>query len=297
MKKNYKQIIAFIALTFTICTQVTAQDIEFTFENSQNTNDGTYDYYEVDVMIKTINSTADFKLGSGQLYFTYNTAAFGENVKANNTIETSQANPDYICGQDLDAAAAAAIYGTFTVNDNTTNRVSWAFSQTFSSSTFAANNVTSAAKKLMHLKFKYTDVMEDPMVAFEDSDVFDDQFFTACGPDSGGPFESADCSNHAGTQLMNDSFNSLGSTLSTTDVLLTENDVKIYPNPVKDVLQIRNTTEIQIDKVEIYNMLGKRIKVIQKPQKSINVSQLSKGIYLLYIISENGKTTKRIMKK
>jgi hypothetical protein len=296
MKKNYKQIIALIALTFTICTQVIAQDIEFTFENAQNTNDGTNDYYEVDVMIKTINSTADFKLGSGQLYFTYNTAAFGDNVKANNAIETSQANPDYICGQNVDAAAAA-IYGTFTVNDNTTNRVSWAFSQTFSSSTFAANNVISTAKKLMHLKFKYTDVMEDPMVAFEDSDVFDDQFFTACGPDSGGPFESADCSNHAGTQLINDSFNSSGSTLSTTDVLLTENDIKIYPNPVKDALQIKNTSEIQIDKVEIYNMLGKRIQVIQKPKNSINVSQLSKGIYLLKLITEKGSSTKRIMKK
>ena len=296
MKKNYKQIIAFIALTLTMFTQVMGQDIEFTFENAQNTNDGTNDYYEVDVMLKTINSTADFKLGSGQLYFTYNTAAFGENVKANNTIETSQANPDYICGQNVDAAAAA-IYGTFTVNDNTTNRVSWAFSQTFSSSTFAANNVTSTAKKLVHLKFKYTNVAEDPMVAFEASDVFDDQFFTACGPDSGGAFESADCSNHAGTQLTNDSFNSSGSTLSTSDVLLTENDIKIYPNPVIDVLQIRNTTDIGIDKVEIYNVLGKKIQVISKPKNFIKTSQLSKGIYLLKLITEKGSVTKRIVKK
>lgn len=294
MKKNFKQIAAFIALTLTIFTQVAAQDIEFTFENPQNTNDGTNDYYEVDVMIKTINNTSAFKLGSGQLYFTYNTAAFGDNVKANSAIVTTQPNPDYICGQNVDAAAAA-IYGTFTVNDNTANRVSWAFSQTFSSSTFAANNVTSTAKKLVHLKFKYTNAMEAPMVAFEDSDVFDDQFFTACGPDSGGPFASADCSNHTGIQLTNDSFNSSGSTLTTTDVLLTENDIKIYPNPVKDAFTINLTNTINLEKVELYDILGKI--VLKSKEEKIVVSQLPAAIYLVRITTNKGVMVSRIKKE
>lgn len=294
--KNYKQILASLALTVMTITQVLAQDIEFSFANAQNTNDGTNDYYEVDVMIKTINSTADFKLGSGQLYFTYNTAAFGDNVKANNAIETSQPNPDYICGQYVDAAAAG-IYGTFTINDNTTNRVSWAFSQTFSSSTFAANNVTSTAKKLVHLKFKYTNISENPMVAFEDSDVFDDQFFTACGPASGGPFESADCSNNAGTQLINDSFNSAGATLSVIDVLLAENTIKLYPNPVKDFLQISNHQNIKIDKIEIYNVIGKKIKIFKNDLETLDVSKISEGIYLVKITSDKGSIISRVIKK
>lgn len=295
MIKNYKKTLALVAIAFLAFAQTNAQDIEFTFENAQKTNDGTNDYYEVDVMIKTINNTESFKLGSGQLYFTYNTAAFGENVKANNVLETSQPNPDYICGQFVDAAAAG-IYGTFTVNDNTSNRVSWAFSQTFSSSTFADSNVTNVAKKLVHLKFKYENAMEDPMVVFEDSDVFDDQFFTACGPDSGGPFESADCSNHAGTQIINDSFNSLGSTLSISNIILIENNVKLYPNPVKDVLHIESI-DSNIKKVEIYNILGKKIKSIEKPKRTINFFEFSKGVYLMKIITEKGNFIKKVMKK
>ena len=71
------------------------QDIHFTFANAQNTNDGSNDFYEVDVLIK---STVDFKLGSGLLYFNYNTAAFGPNVSANGKLEYTQPT-GYILGE------------------------------------------------------------------------------------------------------------------------------------------------------------------------------------------------------
>jgi hypothetical protein len=124
-----------------------AQDIHFTFANAQNTNSDGNDYYEVDVMMQTINTTGSFKLGSGQLYFTYNTAAFGTNVNASSSFEVTQED-SYTCGQGIDLVASIKIYGGFTTNDNTTSRVSWAFSQTFSSSTFAADNINEEAKKL-----------------------------------------------------------------------------------------------------------------------------------------------------
>ena len=37
-----------------VVTISNAQDIHFTFANAQNTNDGSNDFYEVDVMIQTI---------------------------------------------------------------------------------------------------------------------------------------------------------------------------------------------------------------------------------------------------
>ena len=58
MKKN---TISLIVLLVSITT-FQAQDINFSFHNAINTNDGTNDFYEVDVMIE---STADFKLGQG----------------------------------------------------------------------------------------------------------------------------------------------------------------------------------------------------------------------------------------
>ena len=72
---------------------------------------------------------------------------------------------------------------------------------------------------------------------------------------------------------------------------------KLYPNPVENILQIRNSMDVKIDKIEIYTLLGKRVNTIIEPQKSIDISHLSKGIYLLSIITEKGKTTKRIVKK
>ena len=72
--------------------------------------------------------------------------------------------------------------------------------------------------------------------------------------------------------------------------------IKLYPNPVNDVLQISNTTDISIDRIEIYNVLGARVQVIKKPQNTINVSSLSNGMYLLKLYTEKGSTTKRIVK-
>lgn len=220
-----KKITFFWVNIFLFCSiHLFAQDIEFTFENAQNTNDGSNDFYEVDVMVSTINSTGTFKLGSGQLYFNYNTSAFGTNVNLNNAIEVTYPNAGgYICGQGIDFSSAIAIYSSFTINDNTSSRVSWAFSQNFAASTFAADNITDTPKKLCHLKLKYIDVNLDPMVCFESSPVFIDQFFTACGPYSGSGFETADCTAFPPTQLIEDFYDcsNYSPTINCGDVVTT----------------------------------------------------------------------------
>ncbi len=203
-----KKKLPLILLLF-ISTIVLGQDLNFTFVNAHNTNVGMLDYYEADIYI---SSTVDFKLGTGQLYFNYNTAAFGDNVDANNGIEfTAPDGEGYICGQGVDVASAAKIYSGFIVNDNTDLIVSVAFTQTFSSSTFAANNVTSIPTKLFHIKIKYTDVNEDPMVNFDVSkNDATDTFFTACGSAGGGPFDAEDCVNVPGVQIFGLAVDSTG---------------------------------------------------------------------------------------
>ncbi|WP_200799168.1 hypothetical protein, partial [Tenacibaculum agarivorans] len=175
-----KLLLAIISL---ISATSFAQNISFTFVNARNTNDGTDDYYEADIYIA---SDTDFILGSGQIYFNYNTAAFGENVKTsgNFTMET----PD---GCILDTAFGTGIfdpvgYKDFIVNDNTTSRVSTSFQQSSSEFAFTAfgisSNVTSTPSHLYSIKFKYVDTNESPNVTFEATDLFTGQFFTACGP-------------------------------------------------------------------------------------------------------------------
>ena len=74
MKNNYLTYVkSFTTLAFILIGLISfSQNIQFTFANAQNTNDGANDYYEVDVMIQTIDGQSDFKLGSGQIYFNYN---------------------------------------------------------------------------------------------------------------------------------------------------------------------------------------------------------------------------------
>lgn len=296
MKQNYRNtnsaLVTLLALFIGLLSY--SQDIHFTFENAQNTNDGSNDFYEVDVMIQTINSTGTFKLGSGQLYFTYSTSAFGNNVFANGSFTVSQPNPDYICGQYIDAAAAS-LYGVFTVNDNTASRVSWAFSQVFSSSTFAADNVTATATKLCHLKVKYLDVNQDPMFLFEDGGTYDDQFYTACGSAASGLFDPADCGAFAGTQLVNDTFDSGGATLSNKGFeLLT--GITIYPNPTKDILYIKGDVS-KIKSMEVYSILGERVMQINENFNEINLANLQSAMYFLRLNTDAAFATYRIVKE
>jgi hypothetical protein len=72
---------------------------------------------------------------------------------------------------------------------------------------------------------------------------------------------------------------------------------KIYPNPTKgNRLYFEMKKDIQ---VAIYNVLGKLIKTekVLTTKKNIDVSTLSKGIYLIKIASENQFTTKKFIKR
>jgi hypothetical protein len=69
----------------------------------------------------------------------------------------------------------------------------------------------------------------------------------------------------------------------------------ISPNPAKDALNISSSNIIK--QVSIYNINGSLIKVIQDNTHSINVSELSKGMYILVIKTENRITRNRFIKE
>ena len=91
-----------------------------------------------------------------------------------------------------------------------------------------------------------------------------------------------------------DGIGSHTSTLSTNDALF--NTFKIYPNPTNGNKIYFNLN--QDVKVTIYNVLGKLIQTenMNANTNSINISTLSKGMYILKINSENQFITKKIIK-
>ena len=86
---------------------------------------------------------------------------------------------------------------------------------------------------------------------------------------------------------------SVNSTLGTKESFL-EKRISIYPNPVKHILTV--DAKIQLTKVEVYSILGKKVKEIHSDFKNIQTHNLPKGIYIVKIYSENEFTTKKILK-
>jgi hypothetical protein len=85
-------------------------------------------------------------------------------------------------------------------------------------------------------------------------------------------------------------FNSINGTLI-TESFVNKNSFKIYPNPVSNILTIENLFAYNLH-LEVFNPLGQI--VLEQNQNtsstSLNVSNLSKGLYLLNITSEDNKT-------
>ncbi|PIA79374.1 hypothetical protein BFR04_00545 [Gaetbulibacter sp. 4G1] len=288
MKQHYK-FLQQIVLLFSIVavTSISAQNIQFTFANAQNTNDGTNDFYEADIMIQTIGGLADFKLGSGQLYFNYNTAAFGTNVRASNKIEiTASPSPDYFLGEKI---GFTDFYDISVINDNTSSRVSWAFQQGVSSGAMT-QLVGSTPRKLIHLKLEYADVSQSPNIGFEDNETLvnsaRDQFYTACGPYNTAS-TTLDCDindleplnkNIQFLDAMYDSSGAALGTLGTDNVELA--GVSVFPNPVKDIVTIKGL-EQELSRLEVYNMTGQLVSTKIKNLEFVNVKSLSEGVYFL----------------
>ncbi|WP_160136532.1 T9SS type A sorting domain-containing protein [Chryseobacterium sp. c4a] len=66
-----------------------------------------------------------------------------------------------------------------------------------------------------------------------------------------------------------------------------KNTIGIYPNPVTDIIYFKGAGKIE--KVEIYNMVGQRVKVFTTVEDHVDVSSLPKGNYILQFSEKGGK--------
>ena len=106
-------------------------------------------------------------------------------------------------------------------------------------------------------------------------------------------------------------------TLTVTNAAAVENveiqNLKIYPNPVKDQLRIKND-ELRIENVEIVDLSGRAVLMgefnsplqndnpvgaycIRQNETTINVSALPQGIYFVKITTDKGIVTRKLIKE
>ena len=82
---------------------------------------------------------------------------------------------------------------------------------------------------------------------------------------------------------------------NTTSVISTEiNNLKLFPNPVNNTLHI--SYDKKIDKIEIFDNLGRIILSKNNPESKINVEHLANGIYSIAIIFDENRIIKKFTK-
>ena len=90
------------------------------------------------------------------------------------------------------------------------------------------------------------------------------------------------------------------SVMGTTDVNL-DDVIALYPNPVIDNLNIQTTKTLKNAQVKVFNQMGQIVYMNEfdslKNKQNINLSSFPSGTYMIYIKSDEGVITKKIIKK
>ncbi len=90
-------------------------------------------------------------------------------------------------------------------------------------------------------------------------------------------------------------FSQLSSPVQAQNTLFTIDQIKIYPNPVTENYFYVSTSENL--SVRIFDVLGKVVakKELTPSRNEVNVSNLTKGIYLVNLKSGNNSTTRKLI--
>lgn len=84
--------------------------------------------------------------------------------------------------------------------------------------------------------------------------------------------------------------------VSTNNVSAQENATKVFPNPSRDALTIRNN-DYMIRRVELYDLTGRMVsaKVVNANEYRFERGGLNNGVYLMQIVFDGERVTKKIM--
>lgn len=91
-----------------------------------------------------------------------------------------------------------------------------------------------------------------------------------------------------------DVYSYLGTLLSSNNFSF-DYKIQLYPNPVSEKLFFDLKSNISIQKVQIFNFLGRKVTEQNNISDNISVSDLQEGSYIIKIFSDNGIQTEKII--
>jgi len=75
-------------------------------------------------------------------------------------------------------------------------------------------------------------------------------------------------------------------------------NITVYPNPSKGIFTLKNTSGLLLETGQVINANGALVKTVDlssyNPNKTINLADLSAGIYMFKILTVDGSVTKKI---
>jgi len=84
-------------------------------------------------------------------------------------------------------------------------------------------------------------------------------------------------------------------TLNTSTYTLENNQLYVYPNPSKNIIQIKSISTI--DKITVFDSLGKTISIQTQNNNQVDIEKLSNGIYFIEFSIDNYRIYKKIIKE
>ena len=98
--------------------------------------------------------------------------------------------------------------------------------------------------------------------------------------------------------MMVDDFKVTSSNLAVNEVLSSK--FSVYPNPTNGQIFLSNAEGISVSEISMTDLNGRVVKTVKLgdvTEASVDISDLSAGIYMMNISSEQGKAVKKIVRQ
>lgn len=93
-----------------------------------------------------------------------------------------------------------------------------------------------------------------------------------------------------------DNFTVESANLSISESALKNKNIKVYPNPFTDLINLSETKDLKT--VKVFDLTGKAVKIIENPTKEISLGSLNSGLYLITMYFKDGsQNTVKAIKK
>ncbi len=76
-----------------------------------------------------------------------------------------------------------------------------------------------------------------------------------------------------------------------------KHEIVLYPNPAKNVLNIKNTSDATVNKITFYDVVGKKEFQVDYPPSKIGLYKMPVGVHMLKVETSKGTFFKTIIKK